>query len=101
LRENEVENELIQIEEMNLRDDEEENELIQIDAMMIQPSISESSTEEAISNSLPEHSRLSLGQEYHDTLTISYENKELQIYNYRHYARISHQACGSKQLERS
>ncbi len=59
LRENE-ENELVQIEEMNLRDDEEENELIQIDAMMIQPSISESSTEDAISNSLPEHSRLSL-----------------------------------------
>ncbi len=41
---------------MNLRNDEEENELIQIDAMMIQPAISESNTEEAISNSLPEHS---------------------------------------------
>jgi hypothetical protein len=56
LRENEIENELIQIEGMNLRNDEEENELIQIDAMMIQPAISESNTEEAISNSLPEHS---------------------------------------------
>ncbi len=45
---------------MNLRDDEEEEKLIQIDAMMIQPSISESSSEAAISHSLPEHSRLSL-----------------------------------------
>jgi hypothetical protein len=45
---------------MNLRDDEEEEKLTQIDAMMIQPSISESSSEAAISHSLPEHSRLSL-----------------------------------------
>ena len=35
LRENAVEDELIQIEEMNLRDDEEGEKLIQIDAMMI------------------------------------------------------------------
>ncbi len=84
MRENEVENELIQIDAMNLRDDEEENELIQIDAMMIQPSISESSTEEAISNSLPDHSRLSLVKRVsrHVALTISYENKDLQIYKY-------------------
>jgi hypothetical protein len=60
LRDNAVENELIQIEETNLRDDEEGEKLIQIDAMMIQPSTSESSSEAAISNSLPEHSRISL-----------------------------------------
>jgi hypothetical protein len=58
LRENEVENELVQIDATNLRDNEEENELIQIDAMMIEPSISESSTKEATSNPLPEHPRL-------------------------------------------
>jgi hypothetical protein len=45
---------------MNLRVDDEEEKLIQIDAMMIQPSASESSSEAAISQSLPEHSRLSL-----------------------------------------
>jgi hypothetical protein len=45
---------------MYLRDDEEEEKLIQIDAMMIQSTISESSSEAAISHSLPEHSRLSL-----------------------------------------
>jgi hypothetical protein len=60
LRENAVEDELIQIEEMHLRNDEEEEKLIQIDAMMIQSTISESSSEAAISHSLPEHSRLSL-----------------------------------------
>ena len=38
LRENAVENELIQIEEMSLRDDEEGEKAIQIDAMLIQPS---------------------------------------------------------------
>ena len=60
LRENAVENELIQIEEMSLRDDEEGEKHIQIDAMMIQPSTSESSSETAISHAPPEHSRLSL-----------------------------------------
>jgi hypothetical protein len=60
LRENAVEDELIQIEEMNLRDDEEGDKLIQIDAMMIQPSTSESSSETAVSHAPPEHSRLSL-----------------------------------------
>ena len=54
LRENAVENELIQIEEMSLRDNEEGEKPIQIDAMMIQPSTSESSSETAISHAPPE-----------------------------------------------
>ena len=47
--------------EDGLRDNEAENELIQIDAMMIQPSTTESCTVEAIPiNIFPDHSRLSL-----------------------------------------
>ncbi len=60
MRDNDVETELIQLDTMSLRENEENHELIQIDAMMIQPTISESSTKEATSNSLPDHSRLSL-----------------------------------------
>ena len=60
MRDNAVENELLEIDEMNLRDDEEEEKLIRIEAMMIQPTTSESSSEDAISQSLPEVSRLSL-----------------------------------------